>query len=145
MNPEDLSSRERLRRAAPWILAILGGTAQFLGFAGFDLYPLGFVCYVPLLVALELEKDARPRRHAAIGFLHGFVAYAGGYYWFVDFLDTWSGFPWIVCALLGSIFFAYQAVQITLLAVMRGRMRAKGFSATAALVPQPEVKATLLV
>ena len=78
MNPEDLSSRERLRRAAPWILAILGGTAQFLGFAGFDLYPLGFVCYVPLLVALELEKDARPRRHAAIGFLHGFVAYAGG-------------------------------------------------------------------
>ncbi|MFO0695276.1 MAG: apolipoprotein N-acyltransferase [Polyangiales bacterium] len=135
MNPEDLSSRERLRRAAPWILAILGGTAQFLGFAGFDLYPLGFVCYVPLLVALELEKDARPRRHAAIGFLHGFVAYAGGYYWFVDFLDTWSGFPWIVCALLGSIFFAYQAVQITLLAVMMGRMRAKGFSATAALVP----------
>ena len=77
-----------MKRYAPWLLAVAGGVLYFLGFAGFAIWPLAFIALVPLALAVELEKGAKPKRHFALGFVYGFITYAGGYYWLVEFLDS---------------------------------------------------------
>jgi apolipoprotein N-acyltransferase len=117
-----------VKRIAPWLLAIAGGALYFLGFAGFGIWPLAFVALVPLAVAVDLEKDASAKRHFALGFLYGFVEYTGGYYWMVSFLDTFSGFGTPLAILIASVFFAFQALQMGILAWLYGRGRARGHS-----------------
>lgn len=117
-----------VQRFAPLLLAIAGGALYFLGFAGFGIWPLAFVALVPLALALELEPKASGKRRFAIGFVYGFVEYTGGYYWLVAFLDTFSGFGSVVSALIASIFFAFQALQMGLFAWLYGRGRDQGWS-----------------
>src|SRR5258708_39982584 len=60
------------------LLPTLSGVLYFLSWIGFGIWPLAFVCFVPLLWAL---KEATPRRALWLGAWMGFVTHLGG--------DTW--------------------------------------------------------
>ncbi|MEO0325052.1 MAG: apolipoprotein N-acyltransferase [Myxococcota bacterium] len=106
-------------------LAACAGAMQFLGFAGFDVWPFAFVCFVPPLWLLERAPAMSARRTALLGLVHGYSAYAGGYYWMVTTLDAFSGYGTAAATVFASIFWLYQALQHVAfyLLVRRGRMR----------------------
>lgn len=116
-------------------LAALGGAMQCLGFAGFSWWPFAFVCFLPMFYVLEEERDASTQRVLALGLVHGFVGYTGGYYWLVEMLSAFSGFPKPLCWLMGSLFFFYQGLQQMLIYWLYRRARDRGIGVTAAAVP----------
>lgn len=74
-------------------LAGLGGALAILSFPGYDLWPLGFVAVLPMLMAFEGQT---PRRALAFGCFAGFVANAAGFYWLVGTVRDFGELPtWI--------------------------------------------------
>ena len=127
------------RHRVAWVsgalaLAAIGGVAYFLGFPGFDYYPFAFVALVPLVVALERERERRFAVRALVAFVYGVVEFAGGYWWMRTFLGTFSGFPWIVTVLITVIFCSYLALFTVLFAWAYGRARERGYAPTAITV-----------
>ncbi len=116
-------------------LAALGGWMQCLGFAGFSWWPFAFVCFLPMFYVLDQERDASTKRVLALGLVHGFVGYTGGYYWLVEMLSVFSGFPKPLCWLMASLFFFYQGLQQMLIYGLYRRARDRGVGVTAAAVP----------
>ncbi len=116
-------------------LSALGGVGYFLGFAGFGVWPLALVALVPLMLALERVYQGDWTRSAVVGFVFGFVTYAGGYHWLVIFLRTFSGYGWILSALFGAVFFIAMALQFVVFALLYHRARQRGWSGAAVTVP----------
>ena len=105
-------------------LALLSGTLYFLGFAGFDVWPLSFVALAPLVVALEGQS---PRRALAIGSFAGWVMTMGGFYWLLGMLETFSGYSTAICLLLMVVLCAYQGGRIGLFAWLYARAAQRGW------------------
>ncbi|MEI8256721.1 MAG: hypothetical protein WCJ30_13685 [Deltaproteobacteria bacterium] len=95
------------------LLAALSGTLYFLGFAGFDIWPLSLISFVPLLFALRGRSGGRA---FALGWLMGTVTNAGGFYWIVTMLRTFSGFRVMVCIAFSSLLWAAQGLQFAFFA-----------------------------
>jgi apolipoprotein N-acyltransferase len=93
-------------------LAVLTGLLYFLAFPGVDLWPLAFVALVPLAIALRGQS---PRRAAALGWTAGFTMTMTGFYWLLEMLETFSGFPTAICLVFMAILCAYQAGRIALM------------------------------
>lgn len=105
-------------------LAVLSGVLYFLAFPGIDLWPLAFVALVPLVVAL---RGQTPKRGLLLGWLAGFTMTMLGFYWLLEMLQTFSGFPLAVCALFMALLCAYQAGRIALLGWLYARIEARGW------------------
>ncbi|XXX82023.1 apolipoprotein N-acyltransferase [Sorangium sp. So ce134] len=105
-------------------LAALSGFFYFLGFPGVDLWPISFFGLVPLIVAL---RGQTPGRAALLGWIAGFVMTMTGFYWLLEMLRVFSGFPTILCALFMAILCAYQAGRIALCGWLYGRAEARGW------------------
>ena len=114
-------------RMRPYGAAILAGTLYFLGFAGFDLWPLCFVALVPLLWALDAEAPIGSWRALRIGLLFGLVTNLGGYYWLVPTLEVFSGFSAIIAAPIAMILCAYQGGLLAFFTVLYNRARQNGW------------------
>ncbi len=100
-----------MRPAFAYGLATLSGVLYFLAFAGFDLWPLAFVAFLPILHVLD--RAVLSRRHAiGVGLCFGFVTNWGGYYWLVGMLESFSGFPLAACVLFASVVCLYQGGQL---------------------------------
>src|ERR1019366_7978460 len=69
--------------------AFLSGLLYWLAFAGMDVWPLAFVAWVPLLVAMHRQT---PRRAALLGWLAGTTMNFCGFFWLNTFLKVFSGF-----------------------------------------------------
>ena len=69
-------------------LCVLAGVLYFLSFLSFDLFPLTWVCFVPVLYAI---RDVTPRRALLLGWIFGFVTNAGGFYWVVHLISEFGG------------------------------------------------------
>lgn len=115
---------------ARYALGALTGTLYFLGWAGFDLWPLSFVAFVPLIAAIDPENDPegaplRWKRVAEIGFFAGLAMNLGGFYWLSTTLRSFSGFSLPVCTLLMTVVCSYQALGLTLLALLYRYARAR--------------------
>jgi apolipoprotein N-acyltransferase len=90
-------------------LAAGGGALAFLGYVGFGLVPLIFVCLVPLLVAID---GATPRRAFGLGLLFGFAGNLGAFYWIVHLLSVFAALSWplavagylLLCVYNGLVF-----------------------------------------
>ncbi len=106
------------------LLAALGGTLYFLGFAGFDIWPLSFVAYIPTFFALYKQP---PGRAAWLGWLAGTVMGVGGFYWLQSMLVTFSGFPAPICALFTVIVCAFQGGRWALHGWLFARMSARAW------------------
>ncbi|MCU0676792.1 MAG: hypothetical protein MUE69_28880, partial [Myxococcota bacterium] len=132
-SPHAGSATSALTPRRRWLhvgLAALGGGMQCLGFAGFSWWPFAFVCFLPMFYVLDQERDASTKRVLALGLVHGFVGYTGGYYWLVEMLSVFSGFPKPLCWLMASLFFFYQGLQQMLIYGLYRRARDRGVGVT---------------
>ncbi|MBX3197503.1 MAG: apolipoprotein N-acyltransferase [Labilithrix sp.] len=121
-SPGDPLVRGRLAEVG----ALLSGVLYFVAFAGFDVWPLTFVCLVPLYVSLAGQT---PRRATWLGFLTGLAMNVGGFYWLVNMLRTFSGFPTPLCVLFTLIICAYQGGRLALMGWLYGRATVRGWPA----------------
>ena len=112
----------------PWHLAITGailsGILYFVSFAGFDQWWLTFVCLVPLYLALHGQPT---RRAVFLAFLTGLAMNLGGFYWLVNMLKTFSGFPIPLCLLFVVIICSYQALRLAFMGWLYGRAANRGW------------------
>src|SRR5438045_2929569 len=72
------------------VLPTLSGVLYFLSWIGFGIWPLAFVCFVPLLWSL---REATPRRALWLGAWMGFVTHLGGYTWIMHVLQVFAAAP----------------------------------------------------
>jgi apolipoprotein N-acyltransferase len=102
-----------LTKLRPYILAVLSGVLYFLGFVGFDIWPLIFLFLAPLLFAIE---GASPKRAFLLGTIAGTVAMFGGYYWVNHLLREFAGLN-VPLAFLGYFLLAvYQGLSVAVVA-----------------------------
>lgn len=106
------------------LAAIAAGFLYFLAFPGLSLWPLSFVAFVPLLVALEGQT---PKRAAWLGWLAGFTMTMIGFYWLLELLQTFSGFGLPLCLLFTALLCGYQSGRIALLGWLHARITQRGY------------------
>ncbi len=104
--------------------AIASGVLYFLAFAGFDIWPLTFVAWIPLYLSLFGQTT---RRATWLGFLTGLAMNVGGFYWLVNMLKTFSGFPLPLCMLFTLVVCAYQGGRLALMGWLHGRAANRGW------------------
>jgi len=109
-----------------YALALLSGVLYFLGFPGMDIWPISLVALVPLIVALRGQPV---KRAAGLGWMAGFTMTMTGFYWLLEMLKVFSGFPLPLCALFMAILCAYQGGRIGLAGWLYGRAEARGWPA----------------
>jgi apolipoprotein N-acyltransferase len=112
-------------------LAVLSGLLYFLGVPGVNLWPVAFVTWVPLLLAL---RGRAPRSAAALGLLSGFVASLLGFYWLYGMLRVFSGMPAPVCVVLMVATCAYQGGRTAATCWATAKATANGWPAAPAFV-----------
>jgi len=106
--------------------ALLSGLLYWLAFAGMDVWPLAFVAWVPLVVAMHRQTA---RRAMLLGWTAGLTMNVFGFFWLQRMLQTFSGFPAPICFLFVLIVCAYQGGRIGLLGWLYGRASARGWPA----------------
>ncbi len=104
--------------------AILSGILYFVAFAGFDQWWLTFVCLVPLYVSLHGQPT---KRAVFLGFLTGLAMNLGGFYWLLNMLKTFSGFPTALCLVFVVIICAYQGLRLAFMGWLVGRATTRGW------------------
>lgn len=107
-----------------WLLATVSFVLCPLGFAGFDYWPLAFVAWVPLIIAL---RGQTPRRAALIGWFAGFGMTMIGFHWLVSMLEVFSGFPLPVCVLFAAILCLQKGGRVALMGWMYARATQRGW------------------
>ncbi len=111
----------------PLGLAIFSAVISFLAFPGFDVWPLAFVCLVPLFFALDWTPRLTNKQAIVCSIAFGFTGMWGGYYWVVTMLQDFSGFPLIVCILFASLLNLAQGGMLALMAWLYWRLRGRGW------------------
>jgi apolipoprotein N-acyltransferase len=106
------------------VLAVLTGLLYFLAFPGIDIWPLAFVAFVPLCLALEGQT---PKRALLFGWISGFTMTFVGFYWLLEMLKTFSGFATPICVLFMALLSAYQAGRIALFTWLYSRAAQRGW------------------
>jgi len=109
------------------------GALLFLACADFDIWPLGWVGFLPLLLVLR-AGGVTPRRAFFWGWLCGIVANAGGFYWITNLLMRFGHMPWLPATALFLLLAAYQGLHWGLFAYIVRRVTLR----------QPELPMTLL-
>jgi apolipoprotein N-acyltransferase len=112
-------------------LAFATGVAYFAAFPGIELFPLAFIAFVPLFVALRGQS---PMRGFWLASLSGFTMNMLGFYWLLDMLRTFSGFPTAICLLLMSILCLYQGFRVGAIGWLYCRAERRGWPAQFAFV-----------
>jgi apolipoprotein N-acyltransferase len=106
----------------PAIVIACGGLLR-LAFPDFDLWPLAWAAWVPVLW-IVLDKDTR---HAwAWGFLCGVVIQGCGFYWFVPYLQRFAHLPLVAAVPIFLVLIAYQAIGWSLFCQLLRRVHRTG-------------------
>ena len=92
-------------------LCVLAGVLYFLNFLSFDLFPLTWICFVPVLYAI---RNSTTKRALLWGWLFGFVTNAGGFYWVVHLISEFGGTPVFVAILGFMVLCAFQGFLMAL-------------------------------
>ena len=106
-------------------LAIVSGLLYWAAFPGVDVWPLAFICWAPLLIAI---RGQTPRRALWLGALQGLTCNVTGFYWLLTMLRTFSGFPIPLCALFMLILCAYQGGRMGMMTWLYARAERRGWS-----------------
>ncbi|HEY2866813.1 MAG TPA: hypothetical protein VGJ02_06960, partial [Pyrinomonadaceae bacterium] len=91
------------------LLAVLAGILLILAFPDFDLWFLAWVALVPLLIAIDREKESTARSFFC-GWLFGFVFFTGSCWWLTYAPIHYAGFPIVLTYFLLCIVTAIVAV-----------------------------------
>ncbi|MGZ3420943.1 MAG: apolipoprotein N-acyltransferase [Polyangiales bacterium] len=105
-------------------LAVLSGVFYWAAFPGVDVWPFAFICWAPLIVAL---RGQTPKRALGLGLLQGFTCNLLGFYWLLEMLQTFSGFPLALCGFFMVILCGYQGGRMALLGWLHARAERKGW------------------
>jgi apolipoprotein N-acyltransferase len=100
---------------AAWGLVVLSAILCPVGFVGIGVWPVAFVAWVPLIIALRGQS---PRRALAFGWVAGFAMTMVGFYWLVSMLETFSGFPLVLCVLFAAVLCIQKGGRIGLMALL---------------------------
>ena len=112
------------------VLALLTAAFYALSFPGYDVWPLSFIAFVPLLWILEdtatqfknaagwPEKKKILQRGFIWAWLAGFATHFGGHYWLVGMLERFSSFPLLLCVLLTTLLMAWQGLALACFALL---------------------------
>jgi apolipoprotein N-acyltransferase len=119
-------ARFPLPASRAYALSVLSGFLYFLAFPGIDVWPLSFVALVPLVIAL---RNQGARRAAGLGWAAGFTMTMAGFYWLLEMLRTFSGFPTVICLVFMAILCGYQGGRIALMGWLYGRATDRGWPA----------------
>src|SRR5262245_12409768 len=117
------------------LLAAIGGSLCFLGFVGFGIWPLALVSLALLWQALEETLERRARSAALVGFVFGWVAYAGGFHWLWRLVDVFLGSRWVLGAFLWLADSSWFALRFALYAILYRAARRRGWGIGLAGVP----------
>jgi apolipoprotein N-acyltransferase len=124
---------ERLKPLARALaLPTLSGVLYFLSWVGFGLWPLAFVCFLPLLWSL---RSATPRQALGRGAWMGFVTHLGGYPWLIHMLTAFAFLPWAVSFLVYLLFCAGQGLLFGVVAFLVRRAQLSSGVRLYALLP----------
>lgn len=121
-------------RGIAYGLAALGGAFFFLGFAGFGLWPLAFLTFVPAFFAIDRVRPYGGWAVFRLTLFFGFVAEWGGYYWLVEMLETFSGFSVPLCIFFASVLILHTGGNLAVFGWLWARARDRGFNLTLAAV-----------
>jgi|CZKU01.1.fsa_nt_gi apolipoprotein N-acyltransferase len=113
-----------LRPLLAYGCAALSGVLYWLAFPGVDAWPLAFVAWVPLIVAM---RGQTPRRSLLLGWLAGLMMNVCGFWWLQGMLTTFSGFPAPVCFLFLIIVCGFQGGRVAFQGWLIGRATARGW------------------
>lgn len=106
------------------LLAVSSGVLYWAAFPGIDVWPLAFVCWAPLLLAL---RGQTPRRALWLGALQGLTCNVLGFYWLFGMLKTFSGFNDLLCVFFMLVLCGYQGGRMGLLGWLFARAERKGW------------------
>ncbi len=105
-------------------LAVASGLLYFLAVPGIDVWPLAFVVFAPIMIAL---RGQTPKRAALLGWVMGMVMGLLGFYWLTGMLETFSGFPLPLCALFTAILVGFQAGITALMGFLYAASERRGW------------------
>lgn len=103
-------------------LCVLAGILYFLTFLSFDLFPLTWICFVPVLFAV---RESTTKQALMWGWLFGFVTNAGGFYWVVHLIAEFGGTPIIVAIIGFALLCAFQGFLMALVIALVRHAQAK--------------------
>jgi len=115
-------------------LLLVSAVLMFLGFAGFGVWPLAFCGMVPALFVFDADPKPIGWKFFWRALFFGYIAYYGGFYWVVNTIVDFGGFPYPLALAFASIYFLYQAIEFVFVLWLWRRARERGFNATASLV-----------
>lgn len=98
-------------------LCAISAILYFLTFLDFDLYPLIWFAFVPVLCAI---RGATPGRALMLGTVFGAITNAGGYYWIVHTIQTFGNLHLALAVLGYALLCVYQGFLLAIvLALVR--------------------------
>jgi apolipoprotein N-acyltransferase len=104
------------------LLASSCGLLEFLACPTFDLWPLAWVGFLPLLAAID---GVAPRRAFFYGWLAGAAGNAGGFYWINHLLVRFGHLPWAAAFPLFLLLVAYHGLHWGVWAFLVKRFRGR--------------------
>jgi len=109
--------------ARKWLPALASGSLLFLSFAGFDVWPFGFIFVVPMLYLIEQCETTKSAWWWS--WLTGTIANYGGFYWVGGLLTNFAHMHWSLAGLLCVLLAGFQGLSFavfgTLVHVIRSR------------------------
>jgi apolipoprotein N-acyltransferase len=124
-------------------LATLSGCLWFLAVTPFDLSALAWVAAVPMLLAVDRAPTFK--QALLLGWWAGVVETAGGFYWLIDVMQRFAGFPWWAGALVFLVFCAARAVIFLLFTAVVCAIRRRRRVPMTLLAPVVMVSCELVV
>jgi apolipoprotein N-acyltransferase len=109
------------------------GCLLFLACADFDIWPLAWFGFGPLLLAI---RRVSPRRAFLWGWLAGLVANAGGFYWITTLLMRFGKMHWALAVLLFTLLAAYQGLHWGAFAYLVRRIQARSVGPDDSIAPR---------
>lgn len=113
-----------LRPRTAYGLALLCGALSLLAFPAVGAWPVAFVSFVPLQLALHRQQ---PRRALLLGWTAAFAGKLGAFYWIVHALRTFGRLSLPVCVLALVLLCAYQAGRFGLHGWLTCRAAVRGW------------------
>ncbi len=108
------------------IAAISSGLLLVLSIAPFELWPIAFVAFVPLLFSIEGQKRGRA---FFLGFISGLVFFTGTIYWVVHSMHFYGGLGFLESLPVMLLLAAYLALFFALFALLSRCCSAPGLAA----------------
>ena len=125
-----------LRPRLAYSAAVFSGLLYWFAFPGRHAFGawhglVALVAFIPMWVALQGQT---PKRALVIGLLTGTTMNVAGFTWLVDMLQTFSGFPPVICFFFAVLVCGYQGGRLALMGWLHGRSAARGWPAATVFV-----------